>query len=60
MNESSHVFGDKKKWKKIYKNGIMQLFSAGYSISKDSSVDLGVNSKIVQIRPTVKVVCTKI
>ena len=30
-----------------------------YSIVKDSSADLGVNSKIVQIRPTVKAVCTK-
>ena len=31
-----------------------------YSIVKDSSADLGVNFKIVQIRPTVKAVCTKI
>ena len=31
-----------------------------YSIVKDSSADLGVNSKIVQIRPTVKAVSTKI
>ena len=31
-----------------------------YSIVKDSSADLGVNSKIVQIRPTVKTVSTKI
>ena len=31
-----------------------------YSIVKDSSSDLGVNSKIVQIRPTVKAVSTKI
>ena len=31
-----------------------------YSIVKDSSVDLGVNFKIVQNRPTVKAVCTKI
>jgi hypothetical protein len=30
-----------------------------YSIVKDSSADLGVNSKIVQIRPTVKAVSTK-
>ena len=30
-----------------------------YSTVKDSSADLGVNSKIVQIRPTVKAVCTK-
>ena len=29
------------------------------SIVKNSSADLGVNSKIVQIRPTVKSVCTK-
>ena len=32
----------------------------GYSIVKDSSADLRVNSKIVQIRPTVKAVSTKI
>ena len=32
----------------------------GYSIVKDSSADLGVNIKIVQNRPTVKAVCTKI
>ena len=31
-----------------------------YSIVKDSSKDLWVNSKIVQIRPTVKAVSTKI
>ena len=31
-----------------------------YSIVKDSSADLGVKSKIVQIRPTVKAVSTKI
>ena len=31
-----------------------------YSIVKDSSADLGVNSKIVQIRPRVKAVSTKI
>ena len=31
-----------------------------YSIVKESSADLGVNFKIVQIRPTVKAVCTKI
>ena len=31
-----------------------------YSIVKDSSADLGVNSKIVQIRATVKAVSTKI
>ena len=30
-----------------------------YSIVKDSSVDLGVNFKIAQIRPTVKAVSTK-
>ena len=30
------------------------------SIVKDSSADLGVNSKIVQIRPTVKAVSTKL
>ena len=31
-----------------------------YSIVKDSSADLGVNSKIVQIGPTVKAVSIKI
>ena len=31
-----------------------------YSIVKDSSADLGFNSKIVQIRPRVKAVSTKI
>ena len=30
-----------------------------YSIVKDSNADLGVNSKLVQIRPTVKAVCTE-
>ena len=35
----------------------MYLF---YSIVKDSIADLGVNYKIVQIRPTVKAVSTKI
>ena len=34
--------------------------SPSYSIVKDSSADLGVNSKTVQIRPTVKAVSTKI
>ena len=33
---------------------------SNYSIVKDSSADLGVNFKIVQNRPTVKAVCTKI
>ena len=33
--------------------------SKAYSIVKDSSADLGVNFKIVQNRPTVKAVCTK-
>ena len=37
-----------------------QFYAWGYSIGKDSSADLGVNSKIVQIRPTVKAVSTKI
>ena len=36
------------------------FFSIIYSIVKDSSADLGVNSKSVQIRPKVKAVCTKI
>ena len=37
-----------------------QLISADYSIVKDNSADLGVDFKIVQNRPTVKAVCTKI
>ena len=36
------------------------LMCISYSIVKDSSADLGVNFKIVQNRPTVKAVCTKI
>jgi hypothetical protein len=41
---------------------IPELGSLGknYSIVKDSSADLGVNSKIVKIRPTFKAVSTKI
>ena len=38
----------------------MRMNYKEYSIVKDSSADLGVNSKIVQIRPTVKAVSTKI
>ena len=34
--------------------------TSDYSMVKDSSADLGVNFKIVQNRPTVKAVCTKI
>ena len=34
--------------------------SIDYIIVKDSSMDLGVNSKIVQIRPILKAVSTKI
>ena len=37
-----------------------QVFTWSYSIVKDSSADLGVIFKIVQNRPTVKAVCTKI
>jgi len=40
--------------------GHPSYFTQGYSIVKDSSADLGVNFKIVQNRPTVKAVCTKI
>ena len=39
----------------------LQLFYGNeYSIVKDSSADLGVNFKIVQNRPTIRAVCTKI
>ena len=37
-----------------------KCLAENYSIVKDSSADLGVDSKIVQIRPTVKAVSTKI
>ena len=37
----------------------LNFFHLKYSIVKDSSADLGVNFKIVQNRPTVKAVCTK-
>ena len=36
------------------------MYDMKYSKVKDSSADLGVNSKIVQIRPTVKAVGTNI
>ena len=36
------------------------LYTVDYSIVKNSSADLGVNSKIVQMRPKVKAVGTKI
>ena len=39
---------------------IKGMFYTQYSIVKNSSADLGVNFKIVQNRPTVKTVCTKI
>ena len=39
---------------------ILRQYNEMYSIVKDSSADLGVNSKIVQIRPTVKAVSIKI
>ena len=39
---------------------ILRKYASVYSIVKDSSADLGVNFKIVQIRPTVQAVCTKI
>ena len=38
----------------------MSVLDQNYIIGKDSSADLGVNSKIVQIKPTVKAVSTKI
>ena len=39
---------------------LLLCIPTNYSIVKDSSADLVVNSKIVQIRPTVKAVSTKI
>ena len=41
-------------------SGQVEARCVSYSIVKDSSADLGVNFKIVQNRPTVKAVCTKI
>ena len=40
--------------------GSNQNYHGKYSIVKDSSVDLGVNFKIVQNPPTIKAVSTKI
>ena len=47
----------KGKWCKMQ---FCRVFRPNYSIVKDSSADLGVNPKIVQIRPSVNAVCTKI
>ena len=44
----------------LSKRNIVVYMHVIYSIVKDSSADLGVNFKIVQNRPTVKAVCTKI
>ena len=44
---------------RVYELKNVVMYSV-YSIVKDSSADLGVNVKIVQNRPTVKAVCTKI
>ena len=41
-----------------FRNSFTPLYM--YSIVKDSSADLGVNFNIVQNRPTVRAVCTKI
>ena len=41
-------------------NFLIPKITLEYSIVKGCSADLGVNSKIVQIRPTVKAVSTKI
>ena len=47
-------------WFSLIKYDTTQWFySKTYSIVKDSSADLGVNSKIVQNRPTLKAVSTK-
>ena len=44
----------------LQNNGLVFVIYDKYSIVKDSSADLGVNSKIVQIRPTFKAVSSKI
>ena len=60
------VKNDNEKWSRKNISEILpcashfQINWFTYSIVKDSSADLGVNSKIVQIRPTVKAVSTKI
>ena len=54
---SCQVMADMKK---VYDDLIIINLYVYYSIVKDSSADLGVNFKIVQNRPTVKAVCTKI
>ena len=56
----------KFKWQLVWilKNegnkNFLNKTNCNYSIVKDSSADLGANSKIVQIRPKVKAVSTKI
>ena len=63
---TSGVYGNRldQMYTYIYVSFAFRVVVAGfmllsYSIVKDSSADLGVNSKIVQIRPTVKAVGTK-
>ena len=48
------------QWNRDLKSTLEEYDTSDYSIVKNSSADLGVNSKIVQIRPTVKAVSTKI
>ena len=45
---------------KVRSDAQLEIFTCHCSIVKDSSADLGVIFKIVQNRPTVKAVCTKI
>ena len=52
-NHTSHT---KVYFNEFVANALRDNMGMVYSIVKDSSADLGVNSKIVQIRPTVKAV----
>ena len=59
MGKISYIFVQKSK-SNIQSTRTSLFFGQNYSIVKDSSAELGVNFKIVQNRPTVKAVCTKI
>ena len=64
INVCIFMYWDKEQQSKAHNSDSkyrqMALVGFDYSIVKDSSADLGVNFKIVQNRPTVRVVCTKI
>ena len=63
MSKSGKTIFDLSFWHRKHNNGtklMILVMAFEYSIVKDSNADLGVNFKIVQNRPTVKAVCTKI